>query len=289
MNAPFNLEDTRKSGFRVSREGPVARITLARPEKRNAMSPAFWRDFPKAVQTLSDEGETRVLIIDADGPVFTAGMDVSVFFDPSMLGTDTASKREAFMRAALALQDTFTALEAARMPVIAAVDGPCIGAGVDMITACDLRYATQASYFVVEETNIGLFADVGTLQRLPKLIPDGVARELAYTGDKLAPGRAYELGLLSGVLEDRPALDRKVAEIAAKIASKAPLTVAGTKRSVLYARDHSVAESLEHAMMLQASLWSPSDIEEAFKARQEGRDGDFAPLTPITRMGQGHP
>ncbi len=287
MNAPFNLEDTRKSGFRVSREGPVARITLARPEKRNAMSPAFWRDFPKAVQALSDEGETRVLVIDSEGPVFTAGMDVSVFFDPSMLGTGTASQREAFMQAALALQETFTAIERARFPVIAAVDGPCIGAGVDMITACDLRYASENSYFVVEETNIGLFADVGTLQRLPKLIPDGIARELAFTGDPLSPRRALELGLLSAVCADRDALNAKVGEVAGKIASKAPLTIAGTKRSILYARDHGVAESLEHAMMLQASLWSPADIEEAFKAKGEKRAGEFAPLSPIRRIGEG--
>jgi len=287
MNAPFSLDDTLASGFRVSRDEAVARITLARPEKRNAMAPAFWRDFPRAVQALSDEGETRVLIIDAEGPVFTAGMDVSVFFDPSQLGTDTASKREAFMRSALALQETFSALERARMPVIAAVDGPCIGAGVDMITACDLRYATAESYFVVEETNIGLFADVGTLQRLPKLIPDGIARELAFTGDRLEPERALSLGLLSAVLPDRTALDSHVETVARKIAAKAPLTIAGTKRSILHARDHAVAESLQHAMMLQASLWSPSDIEEAFKAKQEKRDGDFAALAPIRRMGEG--
>ncbi|WP_375283369.1 enoyl-CoA hydratase-related protein [Marinicauda pacifica] len=273
------------TSFALSEDGPIARITLNRPDKRNTMIPAFWRELPEAVLSLSDAGKTRVLILEAQGPVFTAGMDVSVFTDPNALKSDTASMREAFMTAALTLQDAFTAFERARFPVIAAMQGPCVGGGVDMIAACDLRYATTDAWMRIEETNIGMFADVGTLQRLPDLIPPGIARELAYTGENLTPERAERLGLLNGVFEDETALREGVDAVARTIASKPPLTISGTKRSFLYARDHTVADSLEHAMTLQASLWNSADIMEAFAARSEKRAGAFEDLTPVRRLG----
>lgn len=272
--------------FALTADGPVARLTLNRPDKRNTMTPAFWRELPEAVMALSDAGETRVLILEAEGPVFSAGMDISVFTDPAALKTDTASAREAFMTAATALQDAFTAFERARFPVIASVQGPCVGGAVDMITACDLRFGSADAWLRIEETNIAMFADVGTLQRLPKLIPEGVARELAYTGDTLSPERAEKLGLYNAVLESPEALRKHVDTIAAKIASKAPLTISGTKRSFLYARDHTIADSLEQAMTLQASYWSPEDIMEAMSARAEKREGVFKPLSPVKRMGR---
>ncbi|MCP2670045.1 enoyl-CoA hydratase-related protein [Maricaulaceae bacterium EIL42A08] len=273
--------------FELIGDGPIARIRLNRPEKRNTMTPAFWRELPEAVMALSDAGETRVLILEAQGTVFSAGMDISVFTDPNALTTDTASAREAFMTAALALQDAFTAFERARFPVIASVQGPCVGGAVDMICAADMRFGTSDAWLRIEETNIGMFADVGTLQRLPGLIPEGIARELAYTGDTLSPERAEKLGLYNAVFDTPEALDAHVDAIAEKIASKAPLTINGTKRSFLYARDHTVADSLEHAMTLQASLWSPEDILEAMTARGEKRDGVFKPLNPVKRMGRG--
>ena len=274
------------TSFALSQDGPVARITLNRPDKRNSMTPDFWAELPDAVGKLSDEGQTRVLILDAEGPVFTAGMDISVFTNPNALATDTSSHREAFMTAALALQDSFTAFETARFPVIASIQGPCVGGGVDMICACDLRFGTKDAWLRIEETNIGMFADVGTLQRLPKLIPEGVARELAYTGENLTPERAEKLGLYNAVLDDAEALRAHVDKVAAWIASKAPLTISGTKRSFLYARDHSVADSLQHAMTLQAAMWNTDDIREAMTARGEKREGDFTPLTPVRRMGR---
>lgn len=274
------------TSFALSTDGPIARLTLNRPDKRNTMTPAFWRELPDAVMALSDAGETRVLILDAQGPVFSAGMDISVFTDAGALTTDGPAAREAFMTAATALQDAFTAFERARFPVIAAVQGPCVGGAVDMITACDLRYATSEAWLRIEETNIAMFADVGTLQRLPKLIPEGVARELAYTGETLEPERAEKLGLYNAVLADPEALRTHVDQVAEKIVSKAPLTISGTKRSFLYARDHTVADSLDHAMTLQASLWNTQDIMEAFAARGEKRAGKFAPLAPVKRMGR---
>ena len=272
--------------FALTEDGPIARIRLNRPEKRNTMTPAFWRELPDAVMGLSDAGRTRVLILEAEGTVFTAGMDISVFTDPGALTTDSASARKAFMTAATALQAAFTAFERARFPVIASIQGPCVGGGVDMICAADMRFASKEAWLRIEETNIGMFADVGTLQRLPRLIPEGVARELAFTGETLSAERAEALGLYNAVLETPEALDAHVDAIAEKIASKAPLTISGTKRSFLYARDHSVADSLEHAMALQASLWSPEDIMEAITARGEKREGVFKALSPIKRMGR---
>jgi len=187
---------TEYEAFRVTREGPITRLTLSRPDKRNSMIPSFWTDLPNVVRALSDAGQTRVLIIDAQGPAFTAGMDIAVFSGDSGLGVEDAHARERFLRAALRLQDSFTALEDARFPVIAAIQGACIGGGVDMVTACDLRFATADATFRIEEINIAMMADVGTLQRLPKLIPHGVARELAYTGASLSAERALKLGLL---------------------------------------------------------------------------------------------
>lgn len=274
------------SSFALQSDGPVARLTLNRPDKRNTMTPAFWRELPQAVNALSDAGETQVLILDAEGPVFTAGMDISVFTDPNALTTDTAAARDAFMRAALALQDAFTAFERARFPVIAAMQGPCVGGGVDMVTACDLRYATKDAWMRIEETNIGMMADVGTLQRLPRLIPSGIALELAYTGETLQPERAEALGLVNGVLPDAAALKAHVDAVAQRIASRPPLTIAGIKKSHLYSRDHSVADSLEHVMTLQASIWNPHDIVEAMAARSDKRDGKFTPLAPVRRLGQ---
>ncbi|MCH8488691.1 MAG: enoyl-CoA hydratase/isomerase family protein [Oceanicaulis sp.] len=277
------------TSFAVTQDGAIARLTLNRPDKRNTMTPAFWRELPEAVMALSDAGQTRVLILDADGPVFSAGMDISVFTDPGALSTDSAAAREAFLTAATALQDAFTAFERARFPVIAAVQGPCVGGAVDMITACDLRYGTNEAWLRIEETNIAMFADVGTLQRLPRLIPEGVARELAYTGAKLDAQRAERLGLYNAVLETPEALRAHVDAVAREIAAKAPLAISGVKRSFLYARDHSVGDALEQAMVLQAGLWNPADIMEAITARAEKREGVFQALAPVRRMGRNTP
>jgi len=277
------------TSFAVTQDGAIARLTLNRPDKRNTMTPVFWRELPEAVMALSDAGRTRVLILEAEGPVFSAGMDISVFTDPGALSTDSAAAREAFLTAATALQDAFTAFERARFPVIAAVQGPCVGGAVDMITACDLRYGTNEAWLRIEETNIAMFADVGTLQRLPRLIPEGVARELAYTGAKLDAQRAERLGLYNAVLETPEALSAHVDAVAREIAAKAPLAISGVKRSFLYARDHSVADALEQAMVLQAGLWNPSDIMEAITARAEKREGVFQALAPVRRMGRSAP
>ena len=167
------------------------------------------------------------------------------------------------------------------MPVLAAVQGGCIGGAVDMVTACDMRYATEDAFFCVQEINIGMTADVGTLQRLPRLIPEGVCRELAYTGRRMPAAEAKAVGLVNEVYDDHEALLDGVHEVARTIASRSPLAVHGSKQMITYARDHSTADSLDHMATWQAGMFQPADMAEAFAAQAEGREGDFDDLLPF--------
>jgi enoyl-CoA hydratase len=181
------------------------------------------------------------------------------------------------------LQDAFTALERARIPVIAAVQGGCIGGGVDMVCACDMRYATADAFFCIQEINIGMTADVGTLQRLPKLIPAGIAREYAYTGRRMTAARAYELGLVNGVYSSHAEMIKGVTEVAAEIAARSPLAVWGSKEMITYARDHSVADGLNYIATWQTGMFQPADMTEAFVARAEKRDARYDDLHAVRR------
>ena len=176
--------------FDVTESDHVAHIQLIRPDKLNSMIPEFWMELPAIVRSISNEGRARAIVISSTGKHFSAGMDLAVFTGGGG-GDLVAEKAEAgrtrarLRQTALMLQESFTALEKARMPVIAAIQGGCIGGAVDMVTACDMRYATADAFFVIQEINIGMTADVGTLQRLPKLIPDAIVRELAYLGGRM--------------------------------------------------------------------------------------------------------
>jgi len=169
------------------------------------------------------------------------------------------------------------------VPVLAAVQGGCIGGAVDLVTACDLRYASADAFFCVQEINIGITADVGTLQRLGSVVPEGVARELAYTGRRMPAGRAYEVGLVQQVYADPGALVEGVLETAREIAAKSPLAIWGTKVAMNYARDHGVDESLEQIATWQAGMFQPADMMEAFTAKAEKRPPVFPDLLPEPR------
>jgi len=180
------------------------------------------------------------------------------------------------------MQDSFNALENCRLPILAAIQGGCIGGGVDLITACDMRYATADAFLTIYETKIGMTADVGTFPRIVKLMPEGVVRELAYTGRRMPAAEAQQLGLVNRVYDDHQALLAGVMEIAHEIAANAPLAVHGCKRAIQYARDHSTQEGLEWIGMWNASMLQNDEILEAMSAAQEKRSGDFADL-PIIR------
>lgn len=269
--------------FHITEDGPLARLTLCRPDKRNAMNAHFWREFPRAVTALSDTGKTRALIIEAEGPVFCAGLDISMFGNMADV-VNSAPKREAFTRALHTMQGAFDALENARFPVIAAIDGPCIGGAVDMIAACDLRYGTSRAEFRIEEINVGMMADLGTLQRLPKLMPAGLVKEMAYAGITLTADRAREAGLLNDILADRAELDAHAAKIAGGITTKPPLAVSASKDALNHARDHGVAETMRYMRALQAGVFNPEDILTAITARMEGITAEFSDLPRLRNI-----
>ena len=265
----------------VSVEAGVAHLRLNRPERMNAMTREFWVELPRAVRALDVEGGVRVAVISSTGKHFTAGMDLSVFQGNDSLDTDSVAGRERFRQQLVALQETFNAIAQARFPVIAAVQGGCIGGGVDLVTACCLRYATRDAYFVIQEINIGMMADVGTFNRMPKQLPEAVVRELGYTGDRLAAERAERLGFVNGLFDTHEALVGGALGAAKKIASKAPVAVAATKQMISFTRDHSVAESFEYMNALQPGVFSPEDIGLAVAAQKSGQAAGFADLAPL--------
>lgn len=267
--------------FDVEIADRVAHVRLSRPDELNSMVPEFWRELPEIVTRISDRASARVVVISSTGRHFCAGMDLAVFAGGEADPEAELGRRQARMRSkAKVLQWSFTALEKARVPVIAAVQGGCIGGAVDLVTACDLRYASSDAFFVVQEVNIGMTADVGTLQRLGKVIPEGVARELAYTGRRMPAARALQVGLVQEVFADAESLVQGALATALEIAAKSPLAIWGTKVAMNYARDHSVDDSLEQIATWQSGMFQPADMVEAFTAKADKREPVFPDLLP---------
>jgi len=276
--------------FKVSIENRIAHIQLTRPDKRNSMIPAFWDELPQIIDDLDSNAKARVIVISSTGPHFSSGMDIGSFADSAEreAAADEKSRRvqgEAFYRNVARLQESFSCLEKCRLPVLAAIQGGCIGGAVDLITACDIRYATVDAFFSIFEVNIGMTADVGTFPRLVKLIPEGIVRELAYTGRRMPATEARDFGLVNAVFEDQSSLLQHVMQIATEIAGKAPLAVYGSKHMINYSRDHTTADSLDYVRIWNASMMQRSEIVEAIAANREQRDGDFADLPPIIKKG----
>jgi enoyl-CoA hydratase len=270
--------------FDVSIENNIAHIVLSRPEAFNAMPRAFWNELPAIVNDINDNARARVIVISSTGKHFTAGMDISVFTDGEGVSAgsgDQYARAEAFRQFVLTLQNTFSCLDNARMPVIAAIQGGCIGAGVDMTSACDVRYCAEDAFFQIAEINIGMTADVGTFPRLCKLIPEGWVRELAYSGRRLPADKAKEIGLVNEVFATQDDMLAHVMELAREIATKAPVAVAGSKRMINYARDHSQADALDYIATWQAGMFAPPHMMEAFAAKGQKRAPDFPDLAPI--------
>lgn len=277
---------TEPTCFKLSIENNVAHIQLSRPETFNAMPRAFWNELPALVNDISDNAKARCIVISSTGKHFTAGMDLSVFTDGdgvSASGGDQYARAEAFRQFVLTLQGSFNCLDEARMPVIAAIQGGCIGGGVDMVSACDIRYATDDAFFQIQEINIGMTADVGTFPRLCHLIPQGWVRELAYAGRRLPAAKAKEIGLVNETFATQEAMLAYVMELAHEIAEKAPVAVAGSKRMINYARDHSIADGLDYIATWQSGMFSPPHMMEAFAAKAQKRAPNFADLAPLRK------
>ena len=272
--------------FDVSIENKIAHIVLKRPEALNTMTRPFWNELPQIIADIDDNAKARVIVISSTGKHFSAGMDISVFTGGDGAGNTSAdpwARAEAMRQFVLKLQGSFSCLDNARVPVIAAIQGGCIGGAVDMTSACDIRYCTADAFFQIAEINIGMTADVGTFPRLCKLIPEGWVRELAYTGRRLPAEKARDIGLVNGVFATQDEMLAYVMELAAEIASKAPVAVAGSKRMINHARDHSIADGLDYIATWQAGMFSPQHMAEAFAAKAQKREPDFPDLAPMRK------
>jgi len=275
--------------FDVTIDEKIAHIVLNRPEKRNSMIPEFWEELPRIIQDIDENARARVVVISSTGPHFSSGLDVNAFAGIVGPANDPAAEREErlqhgarFHLTVQSMQRTFSSLEACRVPVIAAIQGGCVGGGVDLVTACDMRYATDDAFLTIYEINIGLTADVGTFPRIVKLIPEGVARELAYTGRRMPAAEAQALGLVNRVFPDQQTMLAEVMDVAREITRKAPMAIYGCKRMINYARDHSTADTLDYVGVWNASMLQPEEIMEAMAANAQKRPGDFVDL-PKTR------
>lgn len=263
----------------------IAHIRLNRPEKANSMIAEFWRELPAAVSDISDGAKARVIVISSEGKHFSAGMDISVFMEGGIDGGDFNPhiKAERFLHHVKSLQDAFTALEKARTPVLVACQGGVIGGAVDLVTACDCRYAVKDAFFCIQETAIGMTADVGTFPRLVKLIPEGWARQMSYTAERVPAAKAKEIGLVNEVFETQEEMLDAVMNIARQIAAHSPLAVTGCKAMINYARDHSTDETLDYIGLWNAGMLRGDDIRESFVAKSEKRMPEFANLAPVKK------
>jgi enoyl-CoA hydratase len=259
--------------FKLEKEGAVAWLILNRPEKRNTMNRAFLGGLGRHFRELDQDPDVRVVIIRAEGKSFTAGLDI-VEMAPTLQGSG-ADARERLRKDILDFQENLNMIERCRKPVIAAVHSHCIGGGIDLIAACDIRMATRDAVFSIRETRVAIVADLGTLQRLPYIIGHGWFRELALTGRDFSAEEALKMGLITHLCEDRESLHEEAEKVALEIAACSPLTVQGVKEVILYSRDRGVYPGLEYVAQKNAALLPSEDLVEAFKAFVGKREPRF--------------
>jgi enoyl-CoA hydratase len=272
--------------FSLTTENHIAHLVLNKPEAMNTMHPTFWRELDTVLTQLHQAGNARALVISSTGKHFSAGMALETFAGAIQMDDQSPEGRAAVFDLLSDMQATFTKLETLRIPVIAAIQGGCVGAGVDMVSACCIRYATPQTFFCIQEINIGMVADVGTLQRLPKLIPLAVVKELAYTGRRLGADRALQYGLVNAIFDTPEAMVDAALACAGEIASKPPVAIWGTKQAIHYARDHSVDDALKQMGWLQGTIWSNRHVMESVVAMKSKRAGTFPPLQTLKRFSE---
>lgn len=265
-----------------STDDHVAHLVLNRPEAMNTMHPTFWRELDGVLTQIHREGTARALVISSTGKHFSAGMALETFTGAIQMDDQSPEGRAAIFDMLTDMQATFTKIETLRIPVICAIQGGCIGGAVDMVTAACIRYATADAFFCIQEINIGMVADVGTLQRLPKLLPMAVVKELAYTGRRMPASKALAYGLVNEVFDTPQAMIEAALQCAKEIASKPPIAIWGTKQAIDYARDHSTEDSLRQMGWLQGAIWSNKHVVESITAMKEKRAGQFTPLAPLS-------
>lgn len=257
---------TRFGHLDVESDGAVATIWLDRPDKLNALSEDMWADLPLAVAEVEDDGATRAVVIAGRGPAFTAGIDLAFLASLTPSGPSHAATAAKVYQAVLRLQGTFNALSDSPLPFVAAVHGYCLGAGMSLIAACDLRVAARNSVFSIRETRMGLTADVGVLQRLPAVVGDAVTTEMAFTGDDYDADWALRNGLVASVHDDAEATLAAARDLAARIARNSPLVLEGVKRMIQANRGRSISEALETMAQWNSARLVSDDLGEALES-----------------------
>jgi enoyl-CoA hydratase len=266
--------------FDVSIDHKVAHVRFNRPEARNTLTRPGFRELREIIGTIDDDGSIRAMVLSSTGKTFCAGLDLGATDFGDTRIEDGARRRGNFVIRVSGVQETFTALERMRIPVLAAVQGGCVGGGLELISACDMRYCTAEAFFALPEINLGFPADLGGLQRLPRVMADGLARELAFTGRRLPADEALAAGLVNKVYATPDDMLEGVLGIAAEIATKSPLGIWGTKEFLLHARDHTVADGLRHAAVWQAGMVGGTDVKEGVQAFREKRSATYDDLPP---------
>ncbi|XP_075968087.1 delta(3,5)-Delta(2,4)-dienoyl-CoA isomerase, mitochondrial isoform X3 [Anarhichas minor] len=250
----------------------VTHVELHRPDKRNAMNRAFWSEMVDCFNEIAGDPGCRVVVVSGAGKVFTAGIDLMDMAGDilSPEGDDAARIAWNVRKVITKYQETFSVIEKCPKPVVVAVHGACVGGGVDLITACDIRLCTQDAWFQIKEVDVGLAADVGTLQRLPKVIGSrSLVNELALTARKMFADEAKSSGLVSRVFADKEAMIAAALEMAGEIAGRSPVAVQGTKVNLIYSRDHSVAEGLDYMATWNMSMLQTQDVMKSAQASME--------------------
>ena len=277
--------------FKLNVNNHIANLVLSRPDELNTMSRDFWVELDEVLEVINRNADIRVVVMSSTGKHFCAGMDLSAFSNgvdniPDNKKPDHARIGEAVYRVAKELQSYISSLEKIRVPVIAAIHGGCIGGAVDMVTACDIRLASDDAFFCIQEINIGMAADVGTLQRLPKIIPDSKMREMAYTGRRMYADEAKNAGLVSDTFKSHEELFDAANKLASEIASKSPVAIYGLKAVMNYSRDHNIEDSLEYNALWSGAMLSQKDMTEQMTANMEKRDASFAELVEVKKFNE---
>ena len=279
------------SCFDIKPKDHICSLVLKRPNELNTITRDFWVELGDALEEINRDSDIRVVILSSTGKHFCAGMDLGAFSNgvddiPDDKKPDHARVGEVLYRTAKELQGYISKLEEIRVPVIAAVHGGVIGGALDLITACDMRFASDDAFFCIQEINIGMAADVGTIQRLPKIIPDSKMREMAYTGRRMLADEAKDSGLVGEVYDTQEEMLDAVHKLAAEIASKSPVAIYGLKAVMNYSRDHNVSDSLDFNALWSGAMLSQKDMTEAMTAHMEKRDASFDKMGDVKKFNE---